>query len=343
MTKSAVSSLKDLALKLGISVTTVSRVLNGKARQFRISKETEKKVREAAKAMHYLPNQFARGLKLDKSDTIGVIVPDISNPFFAEIVKNIERESKNRGYAVFIGDSNDNTDQEIALVDHFTSRKVDGLIIAPVGISCKHLKNTFKSGMPLVVIDRSFSDVDFPVVTSDNYQGAYDATNELLKNGHKNIALIQGLGNSQPNTDRVMGFVDAMKKWDIPQDSLTIVGNSFSIENGFTQATKLLNSANPPTAIFALSNLIALGALKAVFDLGLSVPENVSLVSFDEQAYSAFLNTPMTTIEQNKEEMGLKAVDLLLTQIEGAVLQNGLILKIDTKLHLRKSIKLLNF
>lgn len=343
MTKSAVSSLKDLALKLGISVTTVSRVLNGKAREFRISKETEKKVREAAKTMHYLPNQFARGLKLDKSDTIGVIVPDISNPFFAEIVKNIERESKNKGYAVFIGDSNDNTELEIALVDHFTSRKVDGLIIAPVGLSCEHLKDAFKSGMPLVVIDRSFINVDFPVVTSDNYQGAFDATIEMLKYGHKNIALIQGLGNSQPNTDRVMGFMDAMKKWDIPHRNLTIVGDSFSIENGYIQATKLLNSVNPPTAFFALSNLIALGVLKAVSDLGLIIPDNVSLVSFDEQAYSAFLNTPMTTIEQNKEEMGMKAVDFLIEQIDGTFLQKGLILKIDTKFHQRKSIKKLNF
>jgi LacI family transcriptional regulator len=335
-------NLKELASQLNLSVTTVSRVLNGKAKQYRIKAETEQRVREAANIFHYSPNQFARSLKLDKSETIGVIVPDISNPFFSEIVKNIERESKNRGYAVFIGDSSDNTTQEIALINYFTSRKVDGLIIAPVGLSSSHLNNIYESGMPVVIIDRSFNNVDFPVVTSNNYQGAYDATFELLKNGHTKIALIQGLQNSQPNTDRVMGYVDAMKQWNIPHDKLIIVGNSFSIENGFIQATKLLQTADPPTAIFALSNLITLGVLKAVSDLGLVCPDSVSLVSFDEQAYSAFLNTPMTTIEQNREEIGLRAVNYVLDQINGLRLKKGLFLKIDTKIHLRKSIKNLN-
>ncbi len=341
MTKSNIS-IKELASILGFSITTVSRVLNGKAEQYRIKKETESKIQETAKRLNYTPNQFARSLKLDKSETIGVIVPDISNPFFAEIFKNIERGLKQHGYAVFVGDSNDNTELEIDLIKHFVARKVDGLVIAPVGISSTHLSQVFKTGIPLVSIDRSFKNVDFPAVTSNNFDSAKEATIELLKNGHRNIALIQGLNQSQPNTDRVNGFIQAMKEWDIHPDKYSIVGEGFSIENGFYQTDRLLNSANPPTAIFALSNLIALGALKAISQNGQTIPNDISLLTFDEQAYSAFLNTPMTTIEQNKVEMGNMAVKLLIDQICGRKPKIGSIVQIHSKMHLRESIKKIN-
>ncbi|MDA3815814.1 MAG: LacI family DNA-binding transcriptional regulator [Prolixibacteraceae bacterium] len=179
MAQQSITNIKELASKLNISITTVSRVLNGKARQYRISTKTEKKVRDAAKAFHYSPNQFARGLKLDKSETIGVIVPDISNPFFSEIVMSIERESKKYGFAVLIGNSGDDTEQEVTLIDHFKSRKVDGIIIAPVGITSTHIEHVFQNGMPLVIVDRTFPGVNIPTITSDNYGGAYNATIQL--------------------------------------------------------------------------------------------------------------------------------------------------------------------
>lgn len=332
-------NIKELAARLNISVTTVSRVLNGKAKQYRIKDETAKKIKKAAEELNYAPNQFARSLKLDKSETIGVIVPDISNPFFAEIFKHIERGFKQLGYAVFVGDSNDNTEHEIELIKHFLARKVDGLVVAPVGISSSHLLEIYTAGVPIILIDRCFKNVDLPAITSNNYEGAREASIELLKNGHRHIALIQGLSESQPNTDRVKGFIQAMNEWNVPPKHYTIVGDSFSIDNGFHQTKQLIHSSNPPTAIFALSNLIALGVLKALSISGLRIPDDISLLSFDEQAYSAFLNTPMTTIEQNKEEMGDRAVKLLIDQINGQKMSEGLIEQIDTKIHLRQSIK----
>ena len=332
-------NIKELASRLNVSVTTVSRVLNGKAKQYRIKEETEKKIKKTAEELNYAPNRFARSLKLDKSETIGVIVPDISNPFFAEIFKNIEKGFKKLGYAVFVGDSNDKTQQEIDLINQFVSRKVDGLVIAPVGLTSLHLTEVFNSGVPIVLIDRSFKDISLPAVTSNNYQGAFDATEELVRNGHRHVAIIQGIEKSQPNTDRVKGFTDVMKKWKIKNNEYSIVGNSFSIENGFRETNLLLQSPTPPTAIFALSNLIALGVLKAVSANHLSIPDDISLISFDEQTYSAYLNTPMTTIEQNKEQMGNMAVKLLIDQIEGKKEISNSTLQIETKIHIRKSIK----
>ncbi|HKK81481.1 MAG TPA: LacI family DNA-binding transcriptional regulator [Prolixibacteraceae bacterium] len=339
MDQQSIKNIKELASKLNISVTTVSRVLNGKARQYRISKKTEKIVRDAAHLYGYSPNQFARGLKLDKSESIGVIVPDISNPFFAEIVMSIEKESKKKGFAVLIGNSGDDTEQEITLIDHFKSRKVDGIIVAAVGITSKHLEEVFEAGMPMVIIDRTFPGLKIPTITSDNYGGAYIATKQLLINNHKKIACIQGLNESQPNTERVKGFIDAMQSCNIPDKNVIVTGDQFSIESGYHQTLKLLKGDSPPTALFALNNLIALGVLQAVSELSLSIPGDVSLISFDEQTYSAFLNTPMSTIEQNKEKIGKISVEKLTAQIAGMEIDKGMFVNVETKLHERQSIK----
>lgn len=339
MTQKSTTNIRELASKLNISVTTVSRVLNGKARQYRISRKTEKEVRDAAREFGYFPNQFARGLKLDKSDTVGVIVPDISNPFFAEIVMSIEQESKNNGYSVLIGNSGEDTDQEKTLINHFISKKVDGIVIAPVGISSEHIERKFLSGIPFVIVDRTFPGLNIPTITSDNYGGAYTATLHLLENNHYKIACIQGLNESQPNIERVRGYTDAMRSYNIPEEDLIITGDRFSIESGYKQAHQLLKGKPRPTAFFALNNLIALGILRAVTEFSLSIPEDISLISFDEQTYSAFLNTPMTTIEQNKQEIGKIAVEKLIMQINKKEMDSELFLHVQTKLLKRQSIK----
>ena len=333
-------NIKELALKLDLSVTTVSRVLNGKAKQYRIKEETEKKVCEAAKRLHYSPNQFARGLKLDKSETIGVIAPDISNPFFADIIKNIEKECRQKGYSVLIGDSDENPLFEEQMVERFESRKVDGLIIAPVGLSFSHLIETYNRGLPMVVVDRSQQGLIIPSVTSNNYKGAYEAVELLISYGHKKIACIQGLANSQSNNDRVNGYIDAMKKYGFSSNELLISGTGFTVENGYESTLLFLKTDIKPTAILALNNRISLGVLQAVAEMGVSIPDNLSLISFDEQVYSAYLNTPMTTIEQDKPEIARLAVQYLFSQIDDEPAvdeQNNE--EIPTKINMRKSIK----
>jgi LacI family transcriptional regulator len=332
-------NIKELSAKLNLSVTTVSRVLNGKAKQYRIKEETEKKVREAALEVNYSPNRFARGLKLDKSETIGVIVPDISNPFFADMVKIIEEQLRGKGYAILIGDSNEKTEQEAEMICLFESRKVDGLIVAPVGLQFDHLERIYLSGKPLVVIDRTQPDLTIPAITSDNYSGAYQAVLLLVEYGHRNIACVQGLKNSQSNNDRVAGFIDAMKYSAIDEEHYKIVGHNFSIDSGYIHGKDLLTAPGPPTAILALNNSISLGILKAVAELEINIPGDLSLISFDEQSYSAYLNTPMTTIEQDKKQIGKMAVERLIDQIEGTENQNfGEVIRIPTKINPRKSL-----
>jgi LacI family transcriptional regulator len=335
-----VNDIRDLAEVLGLSITTVSRVINGKAKRYRISDETQKRVLQAAKQHNYVPNKLARGLKLSRTDTLGLIIPDISNPFFADIAQSIEREARSKGYSLILCDSGEDHVLEKELIALLLSQKVDGIIIAPVGTDYAHIIQTFNSGMPLIVIDRCFTDIGLPFITSDNYQGGNDAVNYLISMGHRKIACIQGIPKSMPTIERVRGYRDALINHGIHPDASLIVGDNYNTENGYRQTRILFSMEDPPTAIFALSNLIGLGVIKAIDEMGLKIPENISLISFDEQPYSAFLGTPMTTVDQKKSEIGQLAVDVLLKYIDNKESRKRIVhMTLKTNLIIRESVK----
>lgn len=338
--KKQVNDIRELAEILGLSTTTVSRVLNGKAKGYRISDKTQQRVFEAAKDHNYTPNKIARGLKLSKTDTLGLIIPDISNPFFSDIASSIEREAYKKGYSLILCDSNEDQKMENELIELLQSHKVDGIIIAPIGTDYEYIKQTFKSGMPLVVIDRCFPETGLPSITSDNYQGGYDAVNYLISMGHSKIACIQGIPKSQPSIERVRGYKDALQNGILHSENCVIMGDDFSTDNGYRQTRILFSMKDPPTAIFALSNLIGLGVIKAVYEMGLKIPDDVSLVAFDEQPYSAFLGTPMTTVDQKKSEMGQLAVAVLLEYVNNKEYREKAInITLKTVLIIRNSVK----
>ncbi len=305
-------NLKKIAEMLGVSVTTVSRVLNGQAAQYRISLKTEQKVMDFARRHNFTPNEIARNLRLSKTNTIGLVVPDISNPFFASIARSIENEARHEGYFVFLCDSKDDTPTEAELIKLLLQRKVDGLILAPVGLDATHLNHLQQEGIPVVLIDRSLPEVSFPVVASDNFQGAYEAVTYLIRHGHTRIACLQGIPGTTTNESRIMGYQQALQEASIPVLDHYIVGHSYGEEDGYQSTQQLLKMHPRPTAFFCLSNLISLGALRAIAEHQLKVPEDISMISFDEQPYAAFLSTPMTTVEQHQEDIGRKAVQLLL-------------------------------
>jgi len=337
-----VNNIKELAEKLDLSPTTVSRVLNGKSKNFRISQETSRKVLDAAQKYHYFPNRIARGLKLEKTETIGLIIPDIANPYFGSIAKTIEVEARNSGYSIILCDSLDDEVTEAELLQLLAGRKVDGIIIAPTGKSSRHVTEIQQLGIPVMVIDRYLPGTELPFVTTDNYLGGLLATEHVIEMGHRNIACIQGINGNSTNTDRVKGYRDALQKHGIPVNESMILGTDFGEENGYIQTKKLLANSEYPTAIFALSNLISLGTLRALNEAGLSVPDDISIVSFDEQPYSAFLACPMTTVEQPREEIGRLAFQFLLNKIKNnkEVKRENTMLK--PRLIIRESVKKIN-
>ena len=342
MKKNILPTLESIAKELNISISTVSRVLNGKSKKNRISKKTTELILKTAEKFNYQPNQLARSLRLNRSHTIGLIIPDISNPFFARIVRYIEKSARDNGYSVIVTDSDENTQIERSSLQFLISRKIDGLIISPVGKESEHLIKASNKNIPIVLIDRYFPDLKLPFVGSDNFSGSFEATNYLIQNGHTRISFIQGIKGTTVNQDRVNGFIEAFKTNNIPLDRSLIVGDNFGEQNGYVETRILLNLENKPTVIFAASNLISLGALKALYEENLNVPNDMSIISFDDQPYSDFLATPMTTVAQQSQDIGSIAFNLLMDKMESDSARELPKILLPTKLIVRKSVKKIN-
>ncbi len=309
-------TLTTIAERLGISVTTVSRVIGGKADKYRISPETVLKVREEAKRCNYLPSIIAQSLRTNKTGTIGLVVPSVANPFFADIASVIIPESHRRGRTTIVIDSMEDEKYQNESIRNLVARKVDGIIVAPCGDDASLLEMVNREHVPVVLIDRFFEDTTLSYVTTNSYQGGLDATRYLIKNGHTDIACVQGVTLSTPNKRRVKGYMDAMKESGL-EDRILVVGNEFSIQNGFLETKLLLNRTPRPSAIFALSNTIVLGVIKAVREAGLRIPEDISIISFDNNIYLDYMVPPVTRISQPVEDMAMLAAKLLFEKMDG--------------------------
>ena len=307
-------NINDIAKKAGLSITTVSRVLNGKAEQYRIGKKSQEKIKAAAKELNYVPNQFAANLRSGRSNTIALIVPSLNNPFFAGIASKINAEIRKYGYITIIGDSDENPEIEKKELLQLMSRNIEGLIIAPCSDQWEPIKLLYDQGLPVICIDRYFEDLDIPFVSTDNYDGAYSATKHLIENGHRAIACIQGVQQSIPNKLRVKGFSDAMEESGI--HGFSVVGDDFSLQNGYLETKLLLQQKVKPTAIFSLSNTIALGCMKAFREEHIRIPDDISLITFDDHPYLDYLATPLSCIAQPVSDISKIAVKFLFSRLE---------------------------
>ena len=333
MDPAATATLKTIAGRIGTSVSTVSRVLNGRARTYRISSETAERILAMAKELNFSPNMLAKGLRLRRSNTIGLVIPDISNPFFAAMTHTVTVEARNRGYSLLLCDTQEDTLREVEAIGLLQNRMIEGLIVLPVGQEGRHFEAFTSGALPLVLVDRYFPYLRLPYVAADNVLGALQATRHMIERGHRRIACICGLPGSTANDDRVRGYRQALTEAGIAVDERLIAGQSFGSQTGYIETKLMVSRFKDLTAILALSNLIGFGVLQALSEEGISIPERISLVCFDDQPYSAFLATPMTTIRQRHAEMGQLAVKLLFDRIasstpgepEGIILPTELI------------------
>jgi LacI family transcriptional regulator len=309
-------TLRDIALKSGISVSTVSRILNKKSAKFRISKETEKLVLKTAKELAYRPNQLARGLRLKKTHTIGLVAPDIANPFFALIIKGVQTQAHQLGYSLVVCDTDEDLALEIEHVNLLYSKGVDGFIVMPVGQKFQHLQFLLDNAVPLVLVDRCSEELQTSTVVVDNVAGAYEAVDYLAKQGHRRIAIIQGLPDTFTSRGRLQGYLKALRDNGIPADESLIVGNDFRRQNGYIEMKLLLQGVSRPSAVFTTSDLISLGALEAIREEGLTIPEEISIVTFDDIEPSSLFRCPITAVAQPKRTIGEMAVKLLTDRIK---------------------------
>lgn len=311
------TTLSDIADKADVSVSTVSRVLNEKASQSRISPETEELILRTARELNYKPNHLARGLRLQKTNTIGLVVPDVSNPFFASVTKRVQHVAHEMGYSLIVCNTDENLELEVEHVNLLYRERVDGLIAMPVGQRHEHFNEWMEQDLPLVLLDRCFETFDTDSVVVDNYRGAYEAVEHLIGFGHERIAIVQGLPGTSTSNARLEGYRDALQAHDLAVHDQLIVGEDFRKESGYYETKLLLNLEKPPTAIFLTSDLITLGSLQAIREEDLQIPGDVSLVVFDDFEFAPFLECPLTAVRQPKERMGEMAVKLLIKRLRG--------------------------
>jgi LacI family transcriptional regulator len=311
-------NLKDLAAHLQLAASTVSRVLAGRGDEFRISAETQRRIQEAAAAHGVRIDPVGRGLRLRRTGTIGLVVPDIANPFFATLAGAVERQARVKGYAVLLADSQESAEVEAVAVQALLEHRVDGLIVAPVGTDGAHLEALVEKSVPLVQVDRVISRLRTPAVKADNFSAAREAVRWLAELGHRRIACVQARADSSVIQDRLEGYRAGLRDAGIPVNEEWICGSEHSMENGRQEALRLLTLRPRPTAVLALSNLLALGVLEAAQEHGLDMPRELSLVSFDEQPWAALLKPSLSTLEQPVEAMGTAAVELLQAQMNAA-------------------------
>lgn len=302
--------MADIAEMTGVSIATVSRVLNNNGR---FSSETKQKVLSAVNEYNYQVNQSAKSLRTNKTYSIGIIVPDITNEFFARIVRSVETNIIPAGYTVFVCDSNENSEMEESHITSLLAKDVDGIIF----ISCQKIVKTVFSdlGIPVVYIDRRPEHAG-TLISSDNEMGGFLATEELIKSGCNRILCLRDKNNYSTVKYRFKGYADALKKYGIEFDSSLMLNITVSYSDAKIAITDAVKRGMKFDGIFANNDMCALGAMQALRDLGIKVPDDVKVVGFDGITLTSICNPPMTTILQETEKFGEKAVEALLKLIE---------------------------
>lgn len=314
MSKQTVT-IKELAKELGISKSTVSRALRDSSE---IGEETKRRVLELARARHYSPNPFALSLLNQRTYSIGVIVPEIANPFFSSVIGGIEDVAYQRGYQVMIYQSHDAYEREVSSTRHIASRRADGLLISIAGGTkeYEHFKELAESSIPIVFFDRAAEEIQTHKVLVDDYGGAFQATEHLVREGCKQIAHISGNMNLAISRNRAQGYKDALIKYGLEVRDEWIITGEFKHEVGVEAAYQLMALRQRPDAIFAASDRIAIGAHSALRQLGYRMPADVALMGFSDLAISSLLDPPLSTMVQPTFEMGRQSAELLLDMIE---------------------------
>ncbi|TDR71436.1 LacI family DNA-binding transcriptional regulator [Paludibacterium purpuratum] len=304
------ATMKQVAQRAGVSVSSVSHVLN---RTRYVSEDVKTRIEDAMRELAYVPSAVARSLKHNVTRTLGIMLPNNSNPYFAELIRSIEDRCYSAGYNVVLCNSDDDPVKQSVYLRVLMEKRVDGLIVMSSGDSpdLPGLLATLK--VPLVLVDRQWKSLECDTVTTDHRMGAYLATRHLIELGHRHIACISGPEHLAPSRLRIAGWREALTEAGLADDTLLL--GDFTSQGGHDVTCHLLQASNRPHAIFACNDLMAIGALCAAHKAGLSVPDDLSVVGFDDIELAAFMSPPLTTVAQPKQLIGEVATELLFERL----------------------------
>jgi len=313
MVKRKASTIQDVARLANVSVATVSAVINGTVA---VSETRTKWVRDAMLALDYHPDQVARSLKTGKTHALGMVIPDVTNPFYPEVIRGVEEAAENAGYSLLFCNSNEDPEQERRGLQSLISRRVDGALIACCDNTSATYELVSRKHLPAVYLDRLPAAARWACVSTDNFKAGLTATRHLIGLGHQHIAVVAGRMNLSPHVLRIEGFRKAMQEAGLPVRDEYFRTGSLSAEEGYHIGQELLSLENRPTAIFCTNNKTLLGLVRALGESDVRCPEQISVIGFDDFAWTENFSPQITTIVQPSRELGRRATEMLIAQIE---------------------------
>jgi LacI family transcriptional regulator len=327
------ASIYDVARESGVSVFTVSAVVNNKSH---VGKKLRGRVEAAIRKLNYRPNLIARSLAKQKTHTIGMIVPDIANPFFPMVVRGAEDAAQKHGYNLLLCNSDDSLDKEESAIELLLSKRVDGILLTKAAGDLRPgLRQMIKEvNVPFVLVMRTYPKLTKDAVITDDYRGAYDAVCHLVRAGRRRIGLISGPLKVSNALARWQGFHDALKAQGVPLEPQLVIEGDYRIDSGFRAGHALLS--HHPDGIYVANHLMTIGLLKAAEEMGLSCPEDFGLVSFDDYPWLGVFRPRLTTVELPKHELGFEAASLLIERIAGSR-KRAEVRKLQPELRIRES------
>ncbi len=332
-------SLSDIAKKIGVSTSLISIVLNGRGDELGINKDTQKKVIDTAKELNYRPNQLARSLRLKRTNTIGLILSNISDTYFAHIAGSIERCAEKYGYQVIICTSHENQQKETEKIEMLIDRGVDGLIIIPTKKNHSWIKELKQNKIPFVLIDRYFPKIDTNYVVNENFQGAFDITVHLLKLGYLKIAQLTLIPYMNVIIDRDSGYRKALAQYNLRYNKKLVreICLDSMYEDVKSAMQELLRPPISAQAIFTHNNVLAEYVLEIASEMKLRIPKDFALVSFGDQNLFKYTNPSITCIKTPTEQIGKQAMNILMQSIESEVDVEYSHVVLQTEIILRES------
>ena len=305
-------TIKTVAAEAGVSIATVSRVLTGADA---VGKKVQERVLQAVRKLDYSPNRLARGLRAGQRKVIGVIIPDLQNPFLTGVVHGIESVLYKAGYTLVLGHSDGLAERESAHISILRGEGAAGLIMVPDNGSGANYESLISRKIPVVAVDRVPRGIKVDLVSTNHREGAREAINHLISHGYKEIALINGPHSFSVGQERFMGYQEALKNAGIHFRDAFVIESDFRQAGGYKAMKQLLNLSRQPRAVMVGNNLMTLGALQALHESGVRVPEEVAIVGFDDMPWASSLRPPLTAVAQPVEELGQAAANMLLERL----------------------------
>lgn len=331
------TTLKDIANVLSISTAAVSKALNDDTR---ISVKTKKAVKQVAKELNYQPNHLASALRKGKSNLVGVIVPRTNSSFFSSVVENMEEVLNKAGYNIIITQSNESFEKECKNIDTLLYTQVDGIIasMANETVDLSYYEKIKSNGIPLILFDRGENDLNVDYVGINDYDSSHMIIEHLVAKGCKRIAHIGGYRRTRIFNNRIRGYIDAIKKHDLPHDDELLIESSLTLEDGRRQMEKLLALENRPDAVYVASDYAALGALQVLKEKNIKVPEDIKLVGFGNEPFTSLVTPSITSVSQHSEQIGRLAAETFLGYVEKDIVVQSLNkIILDSELIIRSS------